>query len=185
MITLHITLTEDNPIFQKARARSKTGAMGHIGTHFDCYTLAPSASHYELPGIVLDCREGLPEIDACRNLPNLTGKALLLHTANEETNGYGNDAYFKRETSFTDEALKEILENHHPAFIVIDSHGIGPSGAIHTARDVLCEKHNCHVIENTNLGALAGKAQVTLIIDVDIANPSTGKPCKVYAKDTA
>ncbi len=185
MIALHITLTEDNPVFQKARSRSKTGATGHIGTHFDCYTLASCSSHYELSGIVLDCSGGMPEVEACRKLPNLRGKALLLHTTNEEMHGYGNEAYFKKETSFRDEALKEILDNHHPSFIVIDSHGIGPLGATHTARDILCESHNCHVIENTNLSALKGKTSVTLIIDVDTTNPSTGKPCKVYAKDAS
>lgn len=182
MQPLHLTLTEDSPAFLKALARSKTGARGHIGTHFDCYTKEPDAAHYEIPGLVIDCRNGMPDLEACRKLPDLTGKALILHTGNEETNGYGNEAYFRHETFFTDEALQEILVHHHPAFLIIDSHGIGLSGAIHTARDKLCESFNCHVIENTNQCVLADKENVDLVIDVDVANPSTGKPCKVYLK---
>lgn len=46
MKQLHLTLTEDSPVFQRALARSKTGARGHIGTHLDCYTNVPHSFHF-------------------------------------------------------------------------------------------------------------------------------------------
>lgn len=178
MTDLHLVLREEDPAFQRALARSKTGARGHIGTHFDCYTTPPESDHFSLPALILDCTGGMPGLDACKALPSLAGKALILRTANEETNGYASPAYFAKETFLPEHCLIEILDRK-PAFIVIDSHGIGPSGEIHTRRDKICEAYGCHVIENANLAPLAGKRETQLEIFVDVNNPSTGKPCKL------
>ena len=121
----------------------------------------------------------MPGLDACKTLPSLAGKALILRTANEETNGYTSPAYFAKETFLPEHCLIEILDRK-PAFIVIDSHGIDPSGEIHTRRDKICEAYGRHVIENANLAPpLAGKRETQLEIFVDVDNPSTGKPCKL------
>lgn len=159
-------------------ARSKTGARGHIGTHFDCYTTPPASDRFELGALVLDCTRAMPDLSACKGLPDLKGKALILRTANEETNGYASADYFAKETFLSEQELLAILA-HSPEFIIIDSHGIGKSGEIHTSRDKLCESFGCHVIENASLAALAGRTAIHLQILVDLANPSTGKPCKL------
>ena len=176
---LHLSLTEDSPIFQRALARSKTGARGHIGTHLDCYTNVPSSSHYEQEALILDCTQGMPTVEECKKLPCLENMTLVLYTGNMEHHEYASDAYHATKIFITEEALKEVLA-HKPSFILLDSHGLGESGKIHTGMDILCEKSDCHVIENANLLPLKGKQKTRLTIDVDTENPSTGKPCKVY-----
>ncbi len=57
MTDLHLVLREEDPAFQRALARSKTGARGHIGTHFDCYTTPPESDHFSLPAYGVRARE--------------------------------------------------------------------------------------------------------------------------------
>lgn len=179
MKQLHLTLTEDSPVFQRALARSKTGARGHIGTHLDCYTNVPHSSHFELDALIYDCTRGMPTKEQCQSLPLLKDKALVLYTGNMEQHEYASDAYHATKNFITEEALREVLA-HKPFFILLDSHGLGESGKIHTGFDILCEKSDCHVIENVNLLPLKGRRVARLAIDVDIENSSTGKPCRVY-----
>ena len=181
MKQLHLTLTEDSPVFQRALARSKTGARGHIGTHLDCYTKAPSKPHYELDALVFDCTKGMPTKEECSSLPDMEDKVVVLYTGNMEKHEYASDAYHATKIFIEEDALKELL-SHHPSFILLDSHGLGESGKIHTAMDILCEQYGCHVIENANLLPLKGVTSARLIIDIDTENPSTGKPCRVFVE---
>ena len=181
MEQIHLSLTEKDPIYQRALARSKTGARGHIGTHLDCYTQSPAASHYELEAYILDCTNGMPDMAQCRLLPWLQDKVLVFYTGNMEQHEYASDAYHSTKIFISEEALREVLD-HHPSFILLDSHGLGESGKIHTGMDVLCEKSGCHVIENANLLPLKGKKRARLIIDVEVENQSTGRPCRVFAE---
>ncbi len=181
MKQLHLSLTEESPVFQRALARSRTGARGHIGTHLDCYTKVPSSSHYEKDALILDCTNGMPTKERCRLLPSLKDKVLVLYTGNMEQHEYASDAYHSTKIFIEDDALRELL-THHPSFILLDSHGLGESGKIHTGMDVLCEQSGCHVIENANLLPIKGRASARLTIDIDVENKSTGKPCKVFAE---
>ena len=145
----------------------------------DYYTKAPELSEYELSAYVLDCTAGMPAATAVAALPDWLGQALIMRTGNEEAYRYGSEAYFKAETFLTPEALAGILSNH-PQLIIIDSHSLGPSGAVHKGIDQTCEAHNCHVIDNANLVPAKGVTQAQLKILVDLTNISTGKPCQVF-----
>lgn len=118
----------------------------------------------------------MPGAAAFNALPSLKGRVLILHTGNAEENRYGSEAYFKRETFLSEEALEELLAKS-PLFIIVDSHGLNQSGVLHKALDVKCERHGCHVIENASLKALTGKSTAVVSINVDFRNTSTGKPC--------
>ena len=117
----------------------------------------------------------MPGAAAFNALPSLKGRVLILHTGNEEENRYGSEAYFKRETFLSEEALLA----KSPLFIIVDSHRLNQSGVVHKALDVKCERHGCHVIENVSLKALTGKSTVVVSINVDFRNTSTGKPCTI------
>ncbi len=176
MQQLHLTLDENGPIYQKTLARSRTGARGHVGTHLDCYTGTTDKDHYEMDACIVDCTNGIPDM---RQLPSLKGKALVLYTGNMEHHEYASEEYHATRLPVTDEMLGEILD-HEPTFILLDTHGMGESGKMHTAMDIRCERHGCHVIENVRLLPIKGMTETRLYIDVDTNNPSSGKPCKVY-----
>ena len=179
MQQLHLTLDESSTMYQRALARSKTGARGHIGTHLDCYTEKTGKDHYELYALIMDCTNRKPDIEQFRHLPSLKDKVLVLYTGNMEHNEYASEEYHATRLFIANEVLDEILA-HEPTFILLDSHGMGESGKIHTAMDIKCEKHGCHVIENAQLLPIKGMTEARLSIDVDVNTPSSGKPCKIY-----
>lgn len=47
---------------------------------------------YELPAIVLDCTQGMLDLDMIAN-QDLDQKVLVLYTDNANSNGYGREAY--------------------------------------------------------------------------------------------
>jgi len=114
----------------------------------------------------------MPDVETLAELGTLEGKALVLHTVTHETNGYGSPEYFKKETFVSKDTLEKIFELK-PLFVIIDSHGLGQSGPTHVSIDKNCEAHHCHVIEK----------EIKVRINVDIDNPSTGKPCTVVRLD--
>lgn len=181
MKELHIVLPETHPAYVWANSMAdKVGARGHVGTHLDCYTSQPDTSRYEISGYVIDCRDKMPDCLDILNLPLHDGMAILLHTGNMEKHGYGSEEYFGMSAFLTDEALSVLLEKN-PKFIIIDSHGIGEKGKRHTDMDKQCESLGCHVIENVDLSSVED-IDVELIIEVDLENKSTGKPCKVFCR---
>ncbi len=61
-IPLHIEISEENPAYLWAKKQSDSvNAMGHIGTHLDCYTKVPVYNAYKLDVAVFDCRDLMPE----------------------------------------------------------------------------------------------------------------------------
>lgn len=182
-IPLHLTLETTHPAMQWASTQADSiGAQGHTGTHLDCYTRVPENDSYEILGFVVDCTKEMPSPSICNKWPELTGKALLLHTGNIENLGYGTDEYFSAENVLTEESLTVILEKH-PAFIVIDAQGIGKKGEHHICMDRLCESCGCHVIENVDLSPLNGFTTVKLLIEIETKHPSSGKPCRIFAQE--
>ena len=184
MQPLHLDPNEHRALFTKLLGSKPIAAQGHLGTHLDCCTKAPEARVRELDALVMDCRRGMPGAEDFRGLPSLQGMALLLHTGNHERNGYGNAAYFAEETFLTPEAIEALLAKH-PAFVVIDSHGLGKSGAVHTGIDKRCEAESCHVIENADLSSRSEERRLHLRIEVELDHPSTGKPCRIWRMQTA
>ncbi len=90
-VNLSLTITEEHPAYQWAKKQSDSvSAMGHIGTHIDCYTREPESGKYRVETVVLNCQYGMPDSEMVRFL-ELEKKALVLYTANLENNGYGND----------------------------------------------------------------------------------------------
>ncbi len=173
-VTLSLELTEDHPAYQWAKRQSDSvSAMGHIGTHIDCYTREPEEAFYRVEAVVLDCRRGMPTMDTITPL-NLSGKALVLYTGNLENNGYGNDIYAKTRTVLDSLVLDQILARS-PAFIMIDSYGIGGHGGEHQMFDKRCEKHGCFVIENITLTETVAEKLAQLEIFVDKTIMSSGK----------
>lgn len=180
MQQLHLTLEEDSPAILWANARAdKIGARGHVGTHLDCYTTIPKQSEYEINGNVIDCKSSMPRLDTIEHIGSLENMALVLHTGNLEKNQYGTEEYFNKDTSLQEETLNSILSKK-PLFIIIDSHGIAPKGIKHITFDKLCETYDCHVIENVDLSSIKEQTFIHIKISIDVNNPSTGKPCKLY-----
>lgn len=179
-MNLHIELDASHPAFEWLNQQAdKLGARGHFGTHIDCYTKKPLLPHYEVDVYQLDCREGMPSEDELRGLPYLGGKALLLHTGNMYENDYGTKAYFGRRDALLTKASLEIILEKRPAFILIDSFGIGTHGENHQMLDKRCEEFDCFVIENIIVEAGKESNIERIAIDFDLDHPSTGKPCTV------
>ncbi|MCL6262406.1 cyclase family protein [Craterilacuibacter sp. RT1T] len=177
---ISLEVGESHPAYQWAKRQSDSvGAFGHIGTHIDCYERSPDASRYEVDAVVIDCTQGMPEAGALAGL-DLQGRALVLYTANVERNGYGAPAYGKMLTCLEERVLEQLLEMG-PAFILVDSYGIGLHGEQHIAFDKKCEASGCFVIENVFLNREICAGLISLSISIDMASLSTGKRCEVIA----
>ena len=177
---LSLFVEEGHPAYEWAKKQSDSvSAFGHIGTHIDCYGSEPDKAKYEVEAVVLDCTNRMPLLTDIECL-NISGKALVLFTGNIEKNNYGTLDYGTMDTSITEEILECILEKT-PAFIVIDSYGIGAHGDEHIQFDKSCESNGCFVIENVNLSkAVVGKIK-KLQINFDKSSTSTGKKCHLTA----
>lgn len=177
-ISIVIEPTHSAYLWAKKQSDS-VSAFGHIGTHIDCYDKAPALGAYEVGTVVVDCRQGMPELDTISHL-DLAEKALVLYTDNLEKNGYGTDGYGQCDTSLQETILEEILLKK-PAFIVIDSYGIGAHGEQHIRFDMKCESKGCFVIENVHLTSGVSMTIERLRITIDQTSASTGKRCEVDA----
>lgn len=154
--------------------------MGHVGTHIDCYTEAPKKKEYVMDVVVVDCRQGLPDMDYFQSL-DLEKKALMLYTGNAATHGYGSKEYFMYDLGLNWETLQIWLEKR-PKFILIDSHGLGMFSQ-HRFFDMEFEKNGCFVVMSMLLEGedILTIQQVRIEIDKDMV--STGKPCKVFVEN--
>lgn len=180
MERLHLELDENSSAMQWANSQAdKLGARGHVGTHLDCYTTVPEKSEYEIKGLILDCRAGMPKPKDILHIDSLENMALVLHTGNSEKHQYGTEDYFNEATFLSEEVLDLILSKK-PLFIIVDSHGIAEKGAKHISFDKTCEANGCHVIENVDLTSVKGKKSVQIKISINVRHPSTGKPCELY-----
>lgn len=180
MEKLHLTLDKNSLPMQWAKKQAdKLGALGHVGTHLDCYTTVPEKNEYEINGIVIDCRECMPQVEDILPIVSLEGMALILYTGNSEKYEYGTEEYFDEETFLSEETLGAVLSKK-PLFIIIDSHGIAKKGMEHISFDKICEANGCHVIENADMTAIKKQKAIRVKILIDSSHPSTGKPCELY-----
>ena len=139
MNQLHIKVDENSSAMQWADSQAdKLGARGHVGTHLDCYTIAPEKDEYEVKGLILDCRTSMPKPKDILHIDSLENMALVLHTGNSEKHQYGTEDYFNEATFLSEEVLNLILSKK-PLFIIMDSHGIAEKGAKHISFDKKCE----------------------------------------------
>lgn len=180
MNQLHIKLDENSSAMQWANSQTdKLGARGHIGTHLDCYTIAPEKNEYEVKGLIFDCRTSMPKPEDILHIDSLENMALILHTGNSEKHQYGTEDYFNEATFLSEEVLNLILSKK-PLFIIVDSHDIAEKGAKHIYYDKKCEANGCHVIENVDLTSVKDKKSIQIKISINVSHPSTGKPCELY-----
>ena len=177
---LTLVIDSGHPSYEWAKRQSDSvGAMGHIGTHIDCYDSEPEQSDYQVEAISINCTAGMPSVDDLGDL-TLFGKALVLFTGNLEKNGYGTPEYGAMNTALQSELLDFILAKS-PLFIAIDSYGIGAHGDEHIGFDKRCESKGCFVIENINLTEAISNSLQQLKISFDKSSKSTGKRCQVNA----
>ncbi|PSU35563.1 hypothetical protein [Photobacterium lutimaris] len=177
---ISLAINEQHPAYQWAKKQSDSvNAFGHIGTHIDCYTKVPAKNHYTTDTVLLDCTGSMPCLNDIEPL-DIAGKSLVLFTGNLENNGYGTPAYGKADTALCSEVLDAMLAKQ-PAFIVIDSYGIGAHGDEHINFDKRCEENNCFVIENVILSSEMADNLIELDIMFDANSASTGKRCEVTA----
>ncbi len=178
--SLSLLVAKGHPAYEWAKKQSDSvSAFGHIGTHIDCYDAEPEQAKYELEAELLDCTDRMPLLGDLEGV-DIAGKALVLFTGNVERNTYGTADYGAMDTSISAEVLDCILEKA-PAFIVIDSYGIGSHGDEHIRFDKRCESKGCFVIENVNLSRALVGAIKRLLIEIDKSSLSTGKPCQISA----
>lgn len=177
---ISIEILDDHPAYQWAKRQSDSvNAMGHIGTHIDCYTKMPTETEYTTPVHIIDCTEAMPTLEQVESL-EISGKSLILFTGNVEENDYGNPNYGAKSTALNSDVLDSILKRS-PIFIVIDSYGIGAHGDEHISFDKRCEDNNCFVIENVRLTKAMLGTLDSLAISFDSSSASTGKRCEVIA----
>ncbi len=177
-VNLSLVIEEGHPAYVWAKKQSDSvHAFGHIGTHIDCYESTPEKSEYEVACVVVDCTGNMPSVDDVKVL-SLSGKALVLFTGNIERNAYGTSDYGTMDTSLDRETLDMMLRQS-PAFIVIDSYGIGAHGEEHIRFDKTCESYGCFVIENVNLSQTHIHSLKKVHISFDLLAESTGKRCDV------
>ena len=156
MNQLHIKLDENSSAMQWANSQTdKLGARGHVGTHLDCYTIAPEKDEYEVKGLILDCRSSMPKPEDILHIDSLENMALVLHTGNSEKHQYGTEDYFNEVTFLSEEVLNISF-------------------------DKKCEANGCHVIENVDLTSVKDKKSIQIKISINVSHPSTGKPCELY-----
>ncbi|TAJ14369.1 hypothetical protein DMA11_05465 [Marinilabiliaceae bacterium JC017] len=180
---LSLEIPEKHPAYTWAKKQSDAvNAIGHIGTHTDCYTALPDHSDYILEAIIMDCSTKMPSAEAIKNT-DLKGKALILFTGVLNAHGYGTKEYGAANTFLSEATLDAILQSK-PAFILIDACGIGRHGEEHIKFDKKCEANGCFVIENILLTESLAFAITELEIQIDLACSSTGKPCRVHALET-
>ncbi|MGF1700252.1 hypothetical protein L4D09_08055 [Photobacterium makurazakiensis] len=177
---ISVDINESHPAYQWAKRQSDSvNAMGHIGTHIDCYTRVPAETKYRTSVHIIDCSQAMPTLEQIEGL-DLAGKSLVLYTSNLEQNGYGNQNYGAQSTVLDSDVLDAVLAKS-PAFIVIDSYGIGAHGDEHISFDKRCEQNTCFVIENVCLTEAMLKTMISLEISFDASSTSTGKRCDVIA----
>ncbi len=179
-IKLSLIIEEGHPAYEWAKNQSDAvGAFGHLGTHIDCYQSTPEKTHYEVDTLIIDCTKEMPSVKEIEAL-NISGKALILFTGNMEKNGYGTPEYGAMNTHLKSNALDAILLKS-PAFIIIDSYGIGAHGEEHIKFDRRCESKDCFVIENVAVSHIFPGSCQKLNISIDTSSGSTGKRCLVTA----
>ncbi|WP_282016006.1 hypothetical protein [Marinifilum flexuosum] len=177
---LSLELSKEHPSYLWAKRQSDSvNALGHIGTHIDCYTASPKESEYELEAELIRCFNGMPEINEIEKR-NIRGKALILYTDVLNKFEYGTKEYGEANTFLSETVLDYIL-SLEPKFILIDSCGIGNHGDEHIRFDKKCETNGCFVVENIFMNQTIAELITNIRIKIDISNPSTGKPCQVYA----
>ncbi|CAG36652.1 cyclase family protein [Desulfotalea psychrophila] len=177
---LSLVIDEDHPAYRWAKKQSDSvSALGHIGTHIDCYQHVPEKNDYQVETVVLDCSERMPLPAEIEGL-DLSGKALVLFSGNLEKNGYGSPEYGAEKTILPSAVLDLILTKS-PAFILIDSYGIGAHGEEHISFDKRCEAEKCFVIENVLLTASIVFSLTRLKIQFNRAFAATAIPCKLRA----
>lgn len=177
---LSLELDKDHSAFLWAKKQSDSvNALGHIGTHIDCYTASPSEVSYELEVELINCFNNMPKI-ADIEKRNIRGKALILYTDVLNKHGYGTEKYGQANT-FLSEIVLDYILSLEPKFILIDSCGIGNHGDEHIKFDKKCEHKDCFVIENIFMNKTIAKSIASIKIDIETRNSSTGKPCQVYA----
>ncbi|MGZ2371684.1 cyclase family protein [Ancylomarina sp. YFZ004] len=177
---LSLELSKEHPAYLWAKKQSDSvNALGHIGTHIDCYTLSPSEANYELEAVLLNCFNNMPKISDIDKI-NIRGKALILYTDVLNKHEYGTEEYGKANTFLSEPVLDYIL-SLEPKFILIDSCGIGNHGDEHIKFDKKCERKKCFVIENIFMNQTIAKSIANIKIKIETNNSSTGKPCEVYA----
>jgi hypothetical protein len=97
---LSLELSKEHPSYLWAKRQSDSvNALGHIGTHIDCYTASPKESEYELEVELIRCFNGIPEINEIEKR-NIRGKALILYTDVLNKFGYGTKEYVKQKLFF-------------------------------------------------------------------------------------
>ncbi|NHE55950.1 hypothetical protein [Cyclobacterium plantarum] len=177
---LSLELSEEHPSYLWAKKQSDSvNALGHIGTHIDCYTVSPKESEYELEVELIRCFNEMPQINEIEKR-NIQDKALILYTNVLNKFGYGTKEYGEANTFLSEPVLDYILALK-PKFILIDSCGIGNHGEEHIKFDKKCETSGCFVVENIFMNQTIAELISNIRIKIDINNPSTGKPCHVYA----
>ena len=177
---LSLVIEAGHPAYEWAKKQSDSvRAFGHIGTHIDCYESEPEKANYEVNAAIINCTDKMPSEKNLETL-DISGKALVLFTGNIEKNGYGTSEYGAMNTVLNSKILDFILLKS-PAFIIIDSYGIGAHGEEHIAFDKRCESNDCFVIENVILSQVVIASLQKLIISFDKSSKSTGKKCIVTA----
>ncbi len=177
---ISLDINENHPSYIWAKSQSDSvQAFGHIGTHVDCYTKFPENSVYEVKTVSIDCRESMPTLEQVEIL-DLKDKALVLYTGNLDINGYGCKEYGQFSSELNSDVLDVILSKN-PAFIVIDSYGIGAHGDEHISFDKRCEKNGCFVIENVILTTPLVNSLIGLHLIFGLGTKSTGKRCQATA----
>jgi len=177
---LSLVIEPGHPAYEWAKKQSDSvSAFGHIGTHIDCYESEPEKADYEVSVAIINWTDKMPSENDLESL-DISGKALVLFTGNIEKNGYGTSEYGAMNTVLESKTLDFILSKS-PAFIVIDSYGIGAHGEEHIAFDKRCELNDCFVIENVILSEVVISSLQKLKISFDKLSKSTGKRCMVTA----
>jgi kynurenine formamidase len=177
---LSLELSKEHPAYLWAKKQSDSvNALGHIGTHIDCYTVSPSEANYELEAELINCFNNMPNRSDIEKR-NIRGKALILYTDVLNNHDYGTEKYGEANTFLSEPVLDYIL-SLEPKFILIDSCGIGNHGDEHIKFDKKCEKKDCFVIENIFMNQTIAKSITRIKIKIETNNSDTGKPCQVYA----
>lgn len=181
-VELTTKISEDCPILSWANAQENPYlAMGHVGTHLDCYEKTEIPLSYCVSEAVLFDVRAVEEITEKEvELERIHEEDfVLLRTGRMEQYGYGQPGYFHQHPQLSHELIQKLIERNI-RFIGLDGPGIR-RGDEHEQEDRLCEQHGIYVIENlSNLDRISGRMRVHTMWMEEAAR--TGLRCRVLAE---
>ena len=187
MKRIDLTIQLDESMWERALARSKMSAFGHIGTHLDIMDKEFPLDYTVRRGRIFnvtELRERDVEVLDVDSEGVLPGDFVILYTGALGRAPYGSDEYSANHPQLSNSLIKELVDRK-VSLIGIDAAGIRRGGE-HKPADQYCSDNGVFVIENLanleQLWELSGDREFTVCTFPLHLQGASGLPCRVIAE---